>query len=110
MKHTSDRNAIIALIVVLVTALIVYFTYPAVMALGEEQYVQVTAEVKANCTNSDLMYTEECVKRFTDDVAESFVDLKKAENVLQEAQTLYNTAFEAHEASVERLNTLTNGI
>jgi hypothetical protein len=72
--------------------------------------VVVTAEVALDCLSPTHIYTEECVKRLTDDVAISFVDLKKAEKLLQEAQTLYDSAFEAHEVSVEHLNSFRNGI
>ena len=75
---------------------------------SEEEYVQVTAAVKLDCTQPTHMYTEECVKRVTDNVASTFADLKRAEEIKQEADRLYEEAFEAHNTSVEQLNTFTN--
>jgi len=98
----------------LILAVTVFFIQDNVLAfiddlsLGvEEEYVAVTVEVKLDCTRSDIMYSVECVKRVTDHVADTFADLKVAEEMKHRADDLYSKAFDAHNLAVDQLNTYT---
>lgn len=85
-KKIKTYSIIVAIAAVLLIGVAYYFhgnnllnvvTYEKPVA--EAQVV----EKKVNCTDGVSMYTEECVKKMTDNLAEAFVEMTAQEKVVQ---------------------------
>lgn len=97
-----------ALIIGAVLALIVA-TILQVYASEESYQVEVTAEVELNCAVSTHMYTEECIKRFTDDIAQARALKAETRKQLDSALEDDNKADELLDKALENYNTVYGG-
>jgi len=109
MKRMKKYLAPIALGFVLTVAGVVLFNHSNIMAsIDNYSKVEVTAEVKPSCTNSEMLYTEECLKRITDGVATSLAELVAQEKVVEEQTKILDTKREAFNQAVFNLETVAN--
>lgn len=63
---------------------------------------------KVNCLDGESMRTEVCVKRITDDFAETFVAMSAQEKVVEEALEKLNQLEEEYNQSAFNMETLVN--
>lgn len=98
-----------AFIIGAILALLVAFAIHAYE--GEEEVYQavVTAEVKLDCTVETHMYTEECIKRFTDSIAEARAFKAQTRSLLEKAIENDNEADALLDSALENYNTVYGG-
>lgn len=79
-------------------------------ASSQEEYVaEVTAAVKLDCTVETHMYTEDCIKRLTDDIAEARALKEKTRALLETAIENDNEADDLLDSALENYNTVYGG-
>lgn len=94
------------LLIAMMTGAMVYYNRTIIFADEPVQQVQVTASVALDCTQPTHMYTEDCVKRFTDMVAEATVLKKQTSVELQSAQEADDNAGTLLEKALDNYNTV----
>lgn len=109
-KRKNGNVALLALIFVVTVSSVVFIAHPKVMAKIDDMSARldttVTAEVALDCTSPTHLYEMECIRRFTDPMAESRAFFEEARNNRIKAQEVEDEAFEMMNQDIENYNSV----